>query len=204
MFGHAGLPMKKVAAVFAVALLILLHTFFWISLESTIPNIEKENGVMENFQAVCLACCMLCWGRIRIRSSNPERLFWTSLALLSASILVLEVDFRQLNAPLLNTVMNGRIRDIWLGSLWLIALIFFIRNPRPVLATFLAWMRTPSGLLMILGGMFWILSALIDKSLLGEKNLFTEELMEDNATLLMLAAAILDLRLVGSNKNDRQ
>ncbi len=72
-------------------------------------------------------------------------------------------------------------------------IIFFVRNAKPVLNAFLSWLRTPAAVLMFAAGAFWITSALIDKSLLGRKDLFNEELMEVNATLLMTASALLNL-----------
>lgn len=186
--------MNKTKAVIALALIILLHSFSWIALKGSVAHIEQENGIMENYQAICLVLAMVVLfigiHRSRIRA---EKIFYAGLVLFTGTLLVLEVDFRQMNAPLLNTIMNGKIRNIWLGTFWLVGIVLFARNIKPVVNSFLAWLRTPAALLMIAGGVFWVLSALIDKSLLGKKDLFNEELMEVNATLLMTASAALSL-----------
>ncbi len=186
--------MKQAAAIIAIAVTILLHSYLWISLQGTFPNIEEENGIMENYQAMGLLLCVGTWLWCVMRTqSRAERIFFASLALFSVSILVLEVDFRKMDAPTLNKVMNGRIRDIWLGLLWLGATVLFLKNKRPVFKVFLGWLRSRAGVLLLIGGVFWILAAMIDKSLLGEKSLFREELMEVNAALFMLGSALVSL-----------
>ena len=87
----------------------------------------------------------------------------------------------------------GKIRDAWLGGLWLAVGFFFFKKAKPVWNEFLNWIKTSSGILIIVSGVFWIASGLIDKSLLGHKDLYREELMEVNSTLLMLLSAMMFL-----------
>jgi hypothetical protein len=200
----AASSMKK-SSIAALALFaIAVNTSIWLFLNSRAAKIWDENGPMENFQAVCLALTIaLLLIAVRFAHERGQRIFLYALALFAASILVLEVDFRRMNAPALNRIMNGRIRDAWLGTLWLVAAMFFVRNMKSVWETFLRWLRSPAGAFMILGGIFWVLSALIDKSILGQKDLFREELMEVNATLLMCASAVFVLVSLSPGKQEK-
>jgi hypothetical protein len=187
--------MKKTTLAFLAIVALGINTAIWIGLKSH-PGISAENGPMENFQAVCLSASFLLWLILALLSKNKEQqILLMGLSLFNFTFLVLEVDFRHLNAPTLNKIFNGRIRDIWLGALWLGVGILFLRKRKLAWKEVLIWVKSPSGILMILSGAFWLASGLIDKSLTGHrKDLYSEELMEVNATLLMLLSAILFCR----------
>ena len=185
--------MKKTTLGLLVIAALGINTFFWLGLKSR-PGIAGENGPMENFQAACLGLSFLLWLITGLRSNNRgEQILLLGLALFNFSFLILEVDFRKLDAPVLNKIFNGRIRDAWLGSLWLAVGIAFLKNAKLSWTEFLRWLKSPSGILLILSGAFWLASGLIDKSFTNRKELYDEELMEVNAGLLMLLSVILFL-----------
>ena len=184
--------MNKMKLGFYVGIAVMANFALWIFLKQTFPLIQEENGPMENFQAVCLALTTILSFLTAKRAANaPWVVLFSLLALFAATFLVLEVDFRKMDLPALNKIMNGRIRDVWVGSLWLIGLVFLGKNFRPTWSSFRSWLRSAAGVLMLCAGLFWITSALIDKGVLGMSDLFREELMEVNATLLMVWSAIL-------------
>jgi hypothetical protein len=155
------------------------------------PMISEENSIMENFQVVCLllGITLLAW-TVVLRGTVTRREVLLGLALLYATFLILEVDTRGWNAPWLSKVFNGRIRDLWLGSLWLALAITCWRNATLVWKSGLSWLCSPSGALTVLAGLFWVASSVVDKlGLFPLTHHFPEELLETNATLLMILAA---------------
>jgi hypothetical protein len=185
--------MKKTTLGVLIALAIGINTTIWLRLKGH-PGIFAENGSMENFQAVFLTTSFLLWLFASFASkSRAEKILLISLALFSLSFLVLEVDTRKLGIPILPKIFHGPVRNAWLGALWLAVGWFFFKNAKPIWNEFLHWVKTSSAIPMIISGFFWIASGLNDKSLVGRKNLYFEELMEVNSTLLMLLSAILFL-----------
>ncbi len=181
--------MKNTALGFLLLIVTGANTAVWIGQKDR-PGISAENGPMENFQVVCLATSFLIWLVASLRSKSPsQKILLAALALFNLSFLVLEVDTRSLNAPLFNKLFHGRIRDAWLGGLWLVVGFFVFKNTKLALNEFLRWLKNWSGIVMVVSGVLWIISGLIDKSLLGRKELYREELMEVNATLLMTLSA---------------
>jgi hypothetical protein len=169
---------------------IAIFTAGWVVVQMQGHSLHQENGVMENFQAGCLAVGMVFFV-LGLRDSNATapRILLFGLALLYGSFLVLEVDTRKLDLPTLNRLLNGRIRDAWLGMLWLFGAILFLRHRQAVWRTFVAWVRSPAGQLLVAAGVCWLGSGLVDKFKVAGGDLFVEELFEVNATLLMVLAA---------------
>jgi hypothetical protein len=180
-----------------ISLAVLLNTLIWLGLRSR-PHISAENGPMENFQLACLSLSCLLWlasGFVAQEIGVKHFLF--CLALFNLSFIVLELDTRGFDAPLLNMIMNekkGRIRDAGLAGIWLLMAIAFVPNRKEGWAVFLNWLKSASGIVLLLSGGFWILSGFFDKSVLVRKAVYMEELMEVNATLLMLISAGLFIR----------
>ncbi|MEO5801888.1 MAG: hypothetical protein ABIR24_00035 [Verrucomicrobiota bacterium] len=186
--------MKKTTLGLLAIAAVGINSAFWLGLKNR-PGIAAENGPMENFQVACLSLGFLLWLIAGFRSKNrAEQILLIGLALFNFSFLILEVDFRKLDAPVLNKIFNGRIRDAWLGCLWLAVGIAFLKNIKMTWKESLRWLKSPSGSLMVLSGAFWLASGLIDKSLTSRKELYHEELMEVNASLLMFLSTILSYR----------
>lgn len=160
------------------------------------PLLSEENGPMENFQAAALLMGLIpcCWAVVRDQSL-AQRILCGGLALLFATFIVLEVDIRKFDAPLLNKLFNGRIRDLWLGVLWGVAGILFLRHRSAVWQRFTQWLFSGAGWYMLAAGGLWVCSAIVDKlSLFPESHHFFEELLEINATFLMFVSALLTVK----------
>lgn len=146
---------------------------------------------MENTQALGLFCGLVlyAWHGAREKSLGRRKLL-LSLSLIYLTLLVLEVDVRKWGVLWLNKALNGRLRDLWLGLLWMTNSILILRDIRAFWHSGLAWLRSPSGVLVILAGVLWVISGLVDKlRLYPDAHHFPEELIETNACLLMLLAA---------------
>ncbi len=184
-----GLAQDKRRELFLASVMVPLTVLF-LYLRQQYSDIARENGPMENFQAACiLAGLILLIICMRLGRSKAEKILVAGIALLYATLLVLEVDLRRVDVGFLNLIWNGPIRDAWLGALWLAALWMFLRNREEVWRVFTAWIRRPSGMVMIAGGACWILSGIVDKGLALDKTLFLEEIIEVNAAWLMLIAS---------------
>lgn len=160
---------------------------------------------MENFQVACvlLGLAFLAWRAYRAEAA-AQRVLCVGLALLYATLIVLEVDLRHLDAPLLRKVWNGPIRNAglvvaWLGGAWL-----FWRHAGVTWRYFRVWIWTGAGISQACAGLLWVCSGIIDKlHLFGTRRLFAEELLEVNAGLLMLLSAYLTFRSTGRNGLER-
>jgi hypothetical protein len=194
--------MKHTTLGFLIILATGINSAIWLGLKNQ-PGISSENGPMENFQAACLIACALLWFLMGVRSKiKGEQILWMGLALFHFSFLILEVDIRHLEAPVLNKIFNGKIRDAWLGFLWLVLGICFLKKRSQTWREFLSWLKSPSGILLVVSGLFWLASGVIDKALTGHKELYHEELMEVNGSLLMIFSALWALRK-GNLKTER-
>lgn len=179
--------------------LIVISFVSWFWLERLDPRIFREHGPMENFQVGCLAVGIFFLLRAarRASSSPPRRLFLGGIILLYGTFLLLEFDVREFHIPWLTLLLNGTVRNVWVGSLWLFGLIAFLRRARSTWAEFVAWVRTSAGALLLIAGCFWASGWLVDHLKLFasvDGNLMLEELMEANAAPLMLISAILTWR----------
>src|SRR5262245_4095027 len=99
--------------------------------------IFAENGPMENFQVGCLVfgAAVLVW-QARGKKQPSERVFFVALALFFATFALREFDVRKGNwPPLAVSILDGTIRNLWLGTLWLI-LGYFAYRHRTGLLTF--------------------------------------------------------------------
>jgi hypothetical protein len=191
--------MKKTTLGFLIILAVSINTAIWLIFKNH-PGIYLENGPMENFQAVCLGLGFLLWLSASFGSANrAKKILLVGLALFHLLFLVNEIDTRKLDMPILTKFLQGRIRNVWLWSLWAAVGFFFFKNAKSVWNEFLHWIKTSSGILMLVSGVFWIASGLNDKALIGRKDLYIEELMEVNSTLLMLLSAIFLLRTKKGN-----
>lgn len=164
-------------------------SLFWYIAWRRDPQIASENRAMENFEALCLVIGMgLLIGAIRSIAGAPQKILLFGLTLFYFTILVLEMDTRKMNVPIwLVGLTNGTIRDVWLGSCWLIAAGLFLRRRSGTLACFRSWLRTAAGKLMLGSGVFWAAALIAER--LFQVSFFIEEILECNAALLMSHSA---------------
>lgn len=171
----------------------------WILLWRRFPQIADENQAMENFEAACLIAGMFLFIVALVRANNRGRkVLLFSLTLFYFTVLLLEMDTRQMDVPSwVVRITNGKIRDIWLGSFWVVAAVLFFRQPRGILSSFFSWLSTTAGKLLICSGIFWAVALIAEKAF--HVSFFVEEILECNGALLMAHAGYLTLREVQSD-----
>ena len=189
-------------AFILLAGLLLLFTLLWLSAAAVHPRIYVEHGPMENFQAVCLlvGCAVFAW-RTRAARQPDERVLLGALALFYATFFVREFDTRQFGRPLVDAIMSGTGRNLWLGAGWVVVAYFAFRYRRSLFEVTRKWLRSPAGRLLLLAGVFWVVAAAVDKmDPFGSKprDMLTEELLEANAALIMALAAVVDVKYARS------
>ena len=159
--------------------------------------VQMENGPMENLQvAFLLVGCVLLFTSA-VRNVHPNRMLNMGLGLFYLTFIILEVDLRPYNLPTINAIWNGRVRDAWLAGLWIVAALWSMRSRIAIWESFRAWLPSAAGILLIIAGLFWLTSGAIDKlHPIRSKplSLFVEEILEINATWLMLVSAWVSTR----------
>jgi hypothetical protein len=178
-------------------LAIFSALWLWLSTTTAGANIFVEHGPMENFQAICIALGFLIYLR-QIPSSPPaQRLLICALALFYLTFVVVEFDTRELGWRTAALVLNGAVRNAWLAALWILLCLWGLRRRRTLVPTGWRWFWSPSGWLLMASGVFWIVAGSVDKLKVFSppaRNLLVEELLETNAALLMLVAAVTTVR----------
>ena len=160
--------------------------------------IFRENGPMENFQVGCLllGATVLAWQAYTGKQAH-ERVFFAALALFFATFALREFDVRRGDWPsIVTSVLDGMIRNLWLGTLWLVIAWSAYRYRVGLLSFGLKWLGSRAGRVLLVAGLFWVLAAAVDKAdAFGTKrrNLLAEELIEVNAALLMAFSAIISM-----------
>lgn len=179
----------RLACWFAAGLLVANVAVFQLS--RVAPGLAAaENGVMEITQ-VCLLVATLSFYLVAISvQAGVERVAAIALALLTAGIILRELDFRFFDAGNFLTLITGRWRDmVFLSIVVLIAShVFWYRRMIP------SWVRLallrPGGWYFIAA---WVLLAagyMIDRLVTYSQSAqFYEELFELNAYMFYLSAA---------------
>lgn len=174
----------------------VLGAYLVISLQQ--ESLHAENGLLENVQAMCLGASV--FGYVFLRAASPgERLIYLTIALLSFSFLLRELDLDRMDVPrVLQTLGSGPGRVVLLLSLWL-ALGYYARRSIRFVEDFGGSIMRglfSSHLFPIALVVFFMLigSAAMDKNLfsLTHSRLF-EELFETTAYVLLMAPLMLKL-----------
>jgi hypothetical protein len=181
--------------------LLVGSTALWLWIAAVRPRVHVEHGPMENFQAGCLALGGVLLGHRAWRSGKgAERAWLGALALLYVTFLFLELDTGEFDWPAVNTVLQGVVRNAWLGLLWSVAGLALFRHRRDVPEVARRWLGTSPGKLLLTAGLFWAAGSVVDKTepfLLRSQNMLVEEIWESNAALLMALAAVIGSRRAG-------
>ncbi len=185
--------------------LVFLNAAIWSVGWVYMPDITGENHVMENVQATCLLLGTIIFLIASYRASEKSfRILFISLGLFYINFFLLEIDLRKIeNHDILLIGINPPGRDYWLVAAWMVVFGFFLFNARKTLITFLAWLQTPQGLVIMAAGLFYVASVPFDDNVLKldpKTSKFFEEIMDNIATTLMLLCAVLTL---ASNQNLR-
>jgi len=188
-------PVKiLVLSIFLVFLNAAVWSLGWLYA----PEITGENRSMENVQATFLLLGTIIFLIASYRASEkPYRILFISLTLFYINFFLLEIDLRKVeNYDILLIGINPPGRDYWLVVAWIVVFGFFLFNARKTLIAFLAWLKTPQGLVIMAAGLFYVLSVPFDDNVLkldAKTSKFFEEIMDNIATSLMLLCAVLTL-----------
>ena len=170
---------------------LVLSTFFWCAVKGD-GAIAEEHGTMENLQAICLATgVLLLW----VQAWKASDLTKQALALAGLgyfTMLLLEFDVRPFKVAWLTEFLSGPIRNLWLGAAWVCCLGWAAKDLSKIMHQARAWARGATGAVLTASAIFWIAGSVFEdlKLCSHKENLFIEELMETNAALLMLWAAL--------------
>jgi hypothetical protein len=186
-------PQTRATLGIAAVLAVFSALWLWLSTSAAGATIFIEHGPMENFQTICIVVGFLFYVR-QIPAARPtNRVLFSALALFYLTFAVVEFDTRELGWPTAALVLNGRVRNAWLATLWLLMGLWALRHRRALVQTGWQWLWSPSGMLLSGAGVFWVIAGIVDKLKLfspAARNLLAEELLESNAALLMLLAAV--------------
>lgn len=183
-------PRHRARAVLLVTLALAAQSLVWFFWWRQDATIARENGPMENFQAVAILIGLALLARGALQAPLPaQRLCLTGLAMFYLNLILLEVDTRRLGVPWLAWLCNGVPRATLLGSLWIVAGIWFAQHWRDTLRTFWRAMFAPPGAWLAASCFFWVAGRLAEELRMDKTTkLFIEEIPETNAALLMIVA----------------
>ena len=148
---------------------------------------------MENLQLMFVACGAILFCCAARGQRIGCKVLVIGLALLYCTMALREVEVRPLGIPWLTAMMKGSGRKIWLGSLWLLAGIWFLRHWQPAWLSFCHWLKSRAGQILMVGAVLLVLGALFEKSHVFQSKtttMFVEELLELNGQWLLLLSAI--------------
>lgn len=183
--------------ILGIAVVLVLFSALWLWFSTKTSGLFVEHGPMENFQALCIAFGFVLFLWQLSAQPPPQRVLFSGLALFYATFLVVEFDTRELGWGAAATALNGPVRNAWLAALWVLLCVWAFRHRRALFQIVRQWLGSPAGLLLMASGAFWLAGGIVDKlKLLGasSQNLLAEELLETNAALLMLLAAVTTVR----------
>ena len=185
LLAWTGLPLVAWNALFLV---------WWMVNHS----VAMENGPMENLQALFLLVGGTFYFHCARGAAIGSRVLFGGVSLFYLTFFVREMDFTDYDVPALNAVFRGPIRKAWLGVLWALGVLWFLKHRVAAWRAFLEWLRLPGTVLLILAGTLWGSSSAVEKLHLIRPRLvsfFVEESLEVNAAWLMLVSAGLTWRI---------
>lgn len=156
-------------------------------------QIAREHGPMENIQAGFLLGALLLLGFQAWRERAAEvRIMRGMMAWGYFAFLLLEFDVRPFEIKWLNVLLNGAPRNILLVLGTVAMAVWVARNISAAVAGFLSWLSTFSATLLVVAAVLWFAGTIVEHwaALPRETTTFLEELLETNATWLMLATVV--------------
>jgi hypothetical protein len=154
-------------------------------------NVYAENGPLENMQVGFIVMSCFTFLSPLTLKKNPEKLTHLFCFWLCYSFLVRELDIERLDAPdFLVLIGSGMGRNIILA-------VGFISLTGYALSKFsyykevaLAFLKSKTGLLLMLGGLFLVIGTLFEISSSINQNVLFEELFELGGYCFILVSAL--------------
>ena len=189
------MPKIQGQVLFKISALIIgvvLLTLWLLSLYRSDASIAREHGPMENVQAVLLSSGVLLLALFAVAArERGDRYVLGVASLVYLTFLLLEYDVRPFKKPLLSLLLNGAVRNAWVGLAWIGAGWCVWCNRGKVWLAIQRFRRTFAALLLVAAGVFWVTGAASEKLGFSEpKTFFLEELFETHAAVLMVLSAV--------------
>ena len=178
-----------------LALLIVGDAAIWVYGSVGNPEIAAESHLVENAQAVLLALGAILFFIKGVNSGETHFriLFWSLVLIyLSLFLLELEVGSFQRVYPIF-ALATPPIRNYVLIATWLGMALVLLLNARDVFGAWRDWIIGLPGVLFILAGLFYGAARAAEQDLWSialVSPVLLEEIMELNATVVMLFAAL--------------
>lgn len=179
----------------------LAHTFYFlfiivISLVlfpfRELEFIYKENGLLENLQALCLALSCLIFFVAGLRLQLTLRYVVFFFSWLSFVFLLRELDIEKLDVPNIVIMFGaGKGRAIFLIPLFAV-MFYIVKNSRHYLVNFKVYLFSAMSAYIVLSALFLIASWPFDKALIDiPHRVFIEETVELAGYYFLTIAAII-------------
>ncbi len=183
----------KLAGIFA--LLIAGDAAIWVYGSVGNPEIAAESHLVENAQAVLLALGAILFFIKGVNSGETHfRILFWSLVLIYLTLFLLELEVGSLQRTYaIFALATPPIRTYVLIAAWLGMALVLLVNARDVFGALRDWIIGLPGVLFILAGLFYGAARAAEQDLWSialVSPVLLEEIMELNATVLMLFAAL--------------
>ena len=202
--------MNKILLIIIFALGLLANgLLYFFAVQNNVEWLYSENALMENVQAIVALIAAMVGLITCIRYQGLTSAAAFACAVLGWSIFLREVDVERLHYNIPQALVwlghgigrNSMLLILWIGVFWQIKKQF-----ASIKQNFRSLVFSPSGKLLLISFGLLILSDLFEKHILGGlHHVFYEELMELDAFLLFLLAALLIKISVAkaTNQSDR-
>ena len=196
---NSGLLKVSIQTLVIVVSLAYLNFMVWRAFWHDSPSVAHESHIIENIQAGYLFVAFILYIFISYKSNaKGYKILFLGLGLFCLTFFMREVEFDDFEVQLgLFELFNPPIRNYWVGAAWLISFLVFVCNAKVSWNAFLHWVKSLHGVLVCSAGLFYLAGDLFDKNVFDlpyEPNIFFEEILESNASTLMILAAALSVR----------
>jgi hypothetical protein len=154
-------------------------------------KVDKENGIMENLQAMFLLVSSCLFFVTSLRLTSGDRAWNQIFSLFLLNIAIREFDVRPFKIPTLTLFASGKARNLYLVIIWVATAIYLFPHRASAWRAFKHWLRTISGQLFLLAAVILSVAVAADKLHIfpNNINLFMEELIEINGYWIILVCA---------------
>jgi hypothetical protein len=180
-----------------VALLVLIACFDIISaymvVTQEMAHLQKENGFLENMQALLLAVTVCVFLIQPVISTCYHRIFSWAGAFLCFAFFLREVEVEDFDLPAIVIMLGSGVgRNVFLASVGVALFVYFIVRFQTIKVFLPRYFFEKSSLLFLAGLVFLVLGGLFDKKIIDVVHcqLF-EEILEVTGYYLMLIGAVI-------------
>ena len=171
---------------FLVVFVWSAHSVFILDNET----VYAENGRLETTQAILLAIsCIVYLAPIALKK-EPDKLILLLCSLLCCSFALRELDIERLDIPNAWKIIGSGVgRNLILAAAFLSLFSYAAFNFTYYRKAVIQFLRSKSGILLILGGLFLLVGSMFEKSHTVTHNAFFEEISELGGYCFILLSA---------------